>query len=74
MNAGASPTGSGNTTLMHALMGESKLTSGKLSMPREPVLLVPQTAWLLNATICENIVFNTPFDEERNNRVVYWAH
>ena len=26
---------------------------------------VPQTAWLQNATIKENILFNLPFDEQR---------
>ena len=35
---------------------------------------VPQTAWLQNASIRENILFNLPFNEERYNQTVEARH
>jgi ABC-type multidrug transport system fused ATPase/permease subunit len=35
------------------------------------VAFVPQTAWLRNATIRDNIVFNEPYDRKRYEQVLY---
>ncbi|KAJ3118107.1 hypothetical protein HDU96_003875 [Phlyctochytrium bullatum] len=64
-------TGSGKTTLIHSLLGETHLTSGTLHRARNATIsYVPQAAWLLNATIRDNILFGTPMDETRYRRVI----
>ncbi|CDK28703.1 unnamed protein product [Kuraishia capsulata CBS 1993] len=79
-------TGSGKTSLLLALLGEMNLIQGKVflpgSIPRDELVADPETgltesvaycsqsAWLLNATIRENIVFASPFSEERYQKVI----
>ncbi|KAJ3114501.1 hypothetical protein HDU96_002015 [Phlyctochytrium bullatum] len=64
-------TGSGKTTLLHSLLGETHLTQGVLFTPSNtPIAYVPQAAWLLNASIRDNILFGTPLDESRYRSVV----
>ena len=36
----------------------------------EMVAYVPQQAWLQNASIKDNIIFSSPFDEERYRQVL----
>ncbi|EPY51936.1 glutathione S-conjugate-exporting ATPase Abc4 [Schizosaccharomyces cryophilus OY26] len=65
------PTGSGKSSLISALLGELSLSSGSYSLPRSKgVSYVPQVAWLRNATIKDNILFNAPFDEARYREVL----
>ncbi|KAJ3111316.1 hypothetical protein HDU96_005804, partial [Phlyctochytrium bullatum] len=65
-------TGSGKTTLLHSLLGETHLTAGTLhTPPNVSISYVPQMAWLLNATVRENILFGSPMDEQRYRRVVH---
>ncbi|KAJ3205776.1 hypothetical protein HDU67_008636, partial [Dinochytrium kinnereticum] len=64
-------TGSGKTTLLLSLLGETHLLSGNLHRPPSAtVSYVPQQAWLLNATIRENILFGTALDVQRSRRVI----
>ncbi|KAJ3110789.1 hypothetical protein HDU96_006271 [Phlyctochytrium bullatum] len=64
-------TGSGKTTLLHSLLGETHLTQGTLySPPNVSISYVPQVAWLLNATVRDNILFGAPMDEARYRRVI----
>lgn len=86
LNIIAGPTGSGKTSLLMALLGEMTLIKGKVSLPggysREDVQPDPETgltetvaycaqqAWLVNATIKENILFATPLDEKRYKDVI----
>ncbi|KAL0950645.1 hypothetical protein HGRIS_007433 [Hohenbuehelia grisea] len=70
------PTGSGKTSLLMALLGEMHfLPSGTTSwyqLPRASgVAYAAQESWVQNATIKENIVFETPFDEARYKKVIY---
>ena len=37
---------------------------------KSDIAYVPQTAWLRNATIRDNILFGEPFDEMRYNQVI----
>ena len=80
------PVGSGKTSLLLALLGELHRTSGSTSMPcavsrselepdpttglTESVAYCSQNAWLLGTTVRENIIFGTPYEQERYRAVV----
>lgn len=80
------PTGSGKTSLLLALLGEMDLTAGLVFLPgiiprddlvvdprtglTESVAYCSQSAWLLNDTIKNNIIFATPFSQERYDKVI----
>ncbi|KAJ3412595.1 hypothetical protein HDV05_000463 [Chytridiales sp. JEL 0842] len=59
------PTASGKSTLLASLLCETHLLSGHISLGSRKVAYVPQTPWLLNDTIRENILFGQPFDEHQ---------
>lgn len=79
-------TGSGKTSLLLALLGEMSLLNGKIFIPgssprddlvvdsttglTESVAYCSQTAWLLNGTIRENILFASAYDEKRYKATV----
>ncbi|KAK0631184.1 ATP-dependent bile acid permease [Lasiodiplodia hormozganensis] len=79
-------TGCGKTSLLMALLGEMTLVQGKVYLPggrcredlsadpdtglTESVAYCAQQAWLMNGTIKENIVFNSPFDPKRYKDVI----
>lgn len=81
LNVIIGPTGSGKSSLLHALLGEMSLLEGKVFLPgaaprddlivdaqtglTESVAYCSQTAWLLNGTVRENILFASPYDEKR---------
>ncbi|RMZ90758.1 hypothetical protein DV736_g2006, partial [Chaetothyriales sp. CBS 134916] len=87
LNIIAGPTGSGKTSLLMALLGEMKLVSGIVFLPggsirqqlrpdpltalTDSVAYCAQQAWLINATIKENILFASPFDHQRYHAVIY---
>ncbi|KAH9939278.1 uncharacterized protein BXZ73DRAFT_99482 [Epithele typhae] len=67
------PTGSGKTSLLMAMLGELHyIPSGPdsyVSLPRAGgVAFAAQESWVLNETFKENILFGSPFDEERYNK------
>jgi ATP-binding cassette subfamily C (CFTR/MRP) protein 1 len=64
--------GSGKTSLIAALTGDMEIASGKVTWGTS-YAVCPQQAWILNATIRENITFGTDWDEERYQRVVVAA-
>ncbi|CCL98867.1 uncharacterized protein FIBRA_00874 [Fibroporia radiculosa] len=69
------PTGSGKTSLLMALLGEMHyMPSGPDSLynlPRERgVAFAAQESWIQNETIRDNILFGSPYDEERLNKVL----
>jgi ABC-type multidrug transport system fused ATPase/permease subunit len=76
------PTGSGKTSLLLTLLGEMKKFKGEYSIseyhlrpnapPKEKsdIAYVAQTAWLMNATIKNNIIFGEEYDEQRYFQVV----
>ncbi|KAJ7657333.1 P-loop containing nucleoside triphosphate hydrolase protein [Mycena polygramma] len=76
VNLVVGPTGSGKTSLLMALLGEMHwiLSSPDswYNLPRRSgVGYATQESWVLNETIRSNIVFDTPFDEERYKKVLY---
>ncbi|KAI8812424.1 hypothetical protein BJ742DRAFT_794156 [Cladochytrium replicatum] len=72
------PTGAGKSSLLLALLGEMKRVSGYSYLPKHRnaldghggVALVAQTAWLVNASIKDNILFGAPYEEERYRQVI----
>ncbi|EJS42817.1 ybt1p [Saccharomyces arboricola H-6] len=85
LNVVIGPTGSGKTSLLMALLGEMYLLNGKIVVPAlEPrqelvvdadgttnsIAYCSQGAWLLNDTVKNNILFNSPFNEARYKAVI----
>ncbi|WFD33890.1 hypothetical protein MCUN1_000716 [Malassezia cuniculi] len=81
------PVGAGKTSLLLALLGELHRTSGSTRMPcsvsrselepdhvtglTESAAYCSQSAWLLGTTVRENIIFGTPYEEERYRAVIH---
>ena len=75
------PVGAGKTSLLLALLGELQGIEGCTYLPcpiarsrvqpdpvtglTESTAYCPQSAWLLGTTVRENILFGSPYDEER---------
>ncbi|KAJ8084403.1 hypothetical protein PM082_003172 [Marasmius tenuissimus] len=69
-------TGSGKTSLLMALLSEMCYIpighDSWYNLPREGgVAYAAQESWVQNETIKDNIVFGSPFDEERYKKVLY---
>ncbi|XP_070543487.1 ATP-binding cassette sub-family C member 8-like [Ptychodera flava] len=64
--------GSGKSSLLSAILGEMNTISGRVTYNRQManVSYSAQTAWLLNTTLKENILFGEPFDQERYEAVL----
>ncbi|KIP09393.1 hypothetical protein PHLGIDRAFT_534837 [Phlebiopsis gigantea 11061_1 CR5-6] len=60
--------GSGKSSLLQALIGEMRRTKGECVFSSS-VAYVPQSAWIMNATLRENIIFGQPEDEARHEVV-----
>mmetsp|Transcript_10966 Transcript_10966/g.40844 ORF Transcript_10966/g.40844 Transcript_10966/m.40844 type:complete len:734 (+) Transcript_10966:228-2429(+) len=58
------PVGSGKTSLLSAILGEMQRVSGYIEA-KGTISYVPQTAFLRNATLRENILFSLPMDRKR---------
>ncbi|OCH87305.1 multidrug resistance-associated ABC transporter [Obba rivulosa] len=70
------PTGSGKTSLLMALLGEMHYipagANSSVHLPREGgVAYAAQESWVQNETIRENILFGSPYNEERYNKVIH---
>ncbi|GFF77533.1 hypothetical protein IFM62136_09593 [Aspergillus lentulus] len=63
LNVVIGPVGCGKTTLLNALLGEITISSGKVLVDDSPIAYCQQTPWLLNASIKENILNQSPYDE-----------
>ncbi|CAB4255585.1 similar to Saccharomyces cerevisiae YHL035C VMR1 Vacuolar membrane protein involved in multiple drug resistance and metal sensitivity [Maudiozyma barnettii] len=85
LNVVIGPTGSGKTSLLMALLGEMHLADGKIIVPSldarqdlridsegltNSIAYCSQSAWLLNDTVRNNILFNNKYDEVRYQAVV----
>ena len=85
LNVVAGPTGSGKTSLLMALLGEMTLLNGSVHLPggydrsllpvredglTDSVAYCAQQAWLVNDTIKQNILFASPYDEQRYQSVI----
>lgn len=63
------PVGSGKSSLCNSLLGEMKLLKGSVAK-KGTIAYVPQQAWIINASLRENILFFSPYDEKRYNEVL----
>ncbi|KAF9203578.1 hypothetical protein BGZ49_006268 [Haplosporangium sp. Z 27] len=61
--------GSGKSSLLNALVGEMRKTGGTMEYGGT-IGYCPQSAWIQNATVKDNILFGLPLDEERYQRVI----
>ncbi|CAM9993758.1 unnamed protein product, partial [Laminaria digitata] len=61
--------GSGKSSLVSALLGEMTKVEGKVSIDGS-VAYVAQTAWIINASLKDNILMGRPLDEERYQKVL----
>lgn len=65
------PVGSGKSSFLLGLLGEMRLLEGQICLPRDKgVAYVSQTPWLQNATIRDNILFGSEYDEKRYKAVL----
>ena len=63
--------GSGKTSLIMSLLGETTLVKGKLAIDASvPIAYVPQEPWIINASVRENILMGANFDQHRYDTVV----
>ena len=63
------PTGSGKSTLLESLVGQFYVTEG-LVWTEKSIAFVPQQAWIMNATVEENILFFSDKNEARFEAVI----
>ena len=64
------PVGSGKSTLCSAILNEAILGEGSRVSLHGSVAYVAQTAWILNKTVRDNILFGLPFETERYEQVI----
>ncbi|KAI8821599.1 P-loop containing nucleoside triphosphate hydrolase protein [Chytriomyces cf. hyalinus JEL632] len=63
--------GSGKSSLLNATVGQLKpLNSDAKVVFNGSVGYAPQTAWIMNASLRDNILFGLPFDQERYDRAI----
>ncbi|RYG52860.1 ATP-binding cassette domain-containing protein [archaeon] len=69
--------GAGKSSLLSALLGEMTLEAGSIEVrvPQRamahPMAYCAQQAWILNATVRNNILFGNDYDEARYNHVLH---
>ncbi|KAJ5157847.1 uncharacterized protein N7482_008947 [Penicillium canariense] len=66
------PVGSGKSTLLESSLGETALKNGSMSPYPTSVAYCPQTPWIMNDTIRQNILGPATYDPKWYNFVI-WA-
>ncbi|KAM9999108.1 hypothetical protein ACTFIZ_002667 [Dictyostelium cf. discoideum] len=61
--------GSGKSTLVQAMLGELETIDGEIGI-KGSIAYVPQQAWIINATLKDNIIFGKELDEEKYQKVL----
>ncbi|SPR01691.1 unnamed protein product (mitochondrion) [Plasmodiophora brassicae] len=61
--------GTGKSTLMASILGQTNIRDGAVRVVGR-TSFCPQEAWLINASIQDNILFGTPMDRERYDKVI----
>lgn len=69
LNVVQGASGSGKTTLLLSILGETTKETGEVTRPSD-VAFSSQTAWLQNASIKENILFSSEYEEARYKRAI----
>jgi len=67
------PIASGKSSLLYAMLGEMQQISGHISRISHRVAIVPQSCWILNASVRENIVFDSTFNQSLYKTVLMAA-
>ncbi|KAF9930603.1 hypothetical protein FBU30_000306 [Linnemannia zychae] len=61
--------GQGKSSILNAIIGEMYKLDGTIRV-RGRIAYIPQQAFIINATIRDNIIFGNPFDQDRYRRVL----
>lgn len=69
LNVVSGQSGSGKSTLLYAILGETYLEGGVVTRP-DDVAFASQSAWLQNETVQANILFGSPMEQVRYDRVI----
>lgn len=69
LNVVQGASGSGKTTLLLSILGETTKENGHITRPGD-VAFSSQAAWLQNASIKDNILFNSEYEDVRYDRVI----
>jgi len=64
------PVGSGKSTLLNGILGEAEAIGESTVVKEGKLSYVPQTPFILNQTVRDNILFGLPFDRERYEQVL----
>jgi len=64
------PVGSGKSTLLNACIGELNVQQGSVSVLGR-VAFVPQTAFIINGTLRDNVLFGQPFEPSLYARTIH---
>ncbi|KAF9344624.1 hypothetical protein BGX26_004099, partial [Mortierella sp. AD094] len=65
--------GQGKSSLLSAIMGEMyKNPEGTVTVYGD-LAYVPQQAWIINATVRDNILFGKPFDQTKYDQIIHAA-
>ena len=67
------PVASGKSSLLNAMLGEMQQISGYVSRMSHNVAIVPQSCWILSATVRDNIVFGRTFNQSLYKTVLMAA-
>ncbi|KAG8985598.1 hypothetical protein FRB90_004594, partial [Tulasnella sp. 427] len=75
LNLITGPTGCGKTSMLMALLGEMhfqpEILDSFYNLPRQGgVAYAAQEAWIQNAAVKDNILFGSPYDEDRYSRAL----
>ncbi|XP_071498097.1 ATP-binding cassette sub-family C member 9-like [Diadema antillarum] len=63
--------GSGKSSLLQAIMGEMTTIRGRVVLRKGAAIAYgPQKAWLMNASLKDNIIFGTDFDATKYSKVI----
>ncbi|GLI63446.1 hypothetical protein VaNZ11_006418 [Volvox africanus] len=62
--------GSGKSSIFQAILNHMTVESGALHVGGS-MAYVPQTPWVQNLTLKDNIIFGLPFDEEKYKKVIH---
>jgi ABC-type multidrug transport system fused ATPase/permease subunit len=62
--------GAGKSSLISSLLGEMYKSSGEVHL-RGSIAYVPQTPWIMNATLRDNITFGKHFDVKFYERELF---
>ncbi|KAK0045854.1 multidrug resistance-associated protein 1-like isoform X1 [Biomphalaria pfeifferi] len=61
--------GSGKSSLLSAMLGEMKKLKGKVTI-KDRIAYVSQEAWIQNATLRDNILFESPYNSSEYEKVI----